>query len=133
MLPIWERGKRLMTKMLLSINPEFVTKIFDGSKKFEFRKVKCKNEITSILIYETSPTMKVVGEATIKSVLVGPPEEIWNTTYLNAGISKAFFDKYYNGKKLAIAYELNNIIRYERPKPLSDFGVSKAPQSFIYV
>lgn len=122
-----------MCKMLLSINPEFVAKIFDGTKKYEFRKVKCRSNVDSILIYETSPTMRIVGEAKIKAVLTGSPREIWEQTSLNSGIRKAFFDKYYHGKKQAIAYELDNIKRYENPKHLFDYGVSKAPQSFVYV
>lgn len=122
-----------MCKMLLSINPEFVVRIFEGTKKYEFRKVKCRNNVDSILIYETSPTMRIVGEAKIKTVLTGSPKEIWNQTSLNSGISKSFFDKYYHGKKQAIAYELDKIKRYENPKLLSDYGISYAPQSFVYV
>lgn len=122
-----------MCKMLLSIKPEFVDRIFDGTKRFEFRKVKCNSKVDSILIYETAPTMRVVGEAKIKDVLAGSPEEIWNKTSFGSGISKVFFDEYYQGKKIAVAYELDDIRRYKNPKFLLDYGVSSAPQSFVYV
>ena len=38
-----------MCKLLMSINPEHVDNILAGTKKFEFRKTKCKEKIDSIL------------------------------------------------------------------------------------
>ncbi len=49
--------------MLLSINPEHVEKILTGQKQFEFRKVRCRSDVSKIVIYATSPVMKIVGEA----------------------------------------------------------------------
>ena len=40
-----------MCKLLMSINPEHVDNILAGTKKFEFRKNKCKEEIDSIIIF----------------------------------------------------------------------------------
>ena len=51
-----------MCKLLMSINPEHVDNILAGTKKFEFRKSKCKEKIDSIIIYSTSPIMRVVAE-----------------------------------------------------------------------
>lgn len=122
-----------MCKMLLSINPEYVEKIFEGSKRFEFRKVRCKNTVDSIVIYETAPTMKVVGEAKIKSVITGLPDEIWQKTKSASGISKRFFDFYYKNKNLAVAYELSDVTKFDSPKALMFYGVNQAPQSFRYI
>ena len=47
-----------MCSILLSINPEYAEKIMDGSKKFEFRKRKCKRRVDKIIIYSTSPVKK---------------------------------------------------------------------------
>lgn len=33
----------------------------------------------------------------------------------------------------AIAYKLKNLIIFEEPKTLEDYGVSSPPQSFVYV
>ena len=50
-------------KVVLSIKPEFAFKIFDGSKKFEFRKAIFKNNnVKSIIVYASSPVQKVIGE-----------------------------------------------------------------------
>lgn len=54
-----------MCKVLMSINPEHVNNIMSGKKVYEFRKVKCKKKIDSIVIYSTSPIMKIVGEAEV--------------------------------------------------------------------
>jgi len=119
-----------MRKMLLSINPEHVQNILNGSKKFEFRKVQCCPDVKKIIIYATSPVMKVVGEVDIINVIVDTPEKVWELT---SGISKLFFDKYYQNKEIAVAYQLGNVKQYDQPLTLADIGVGFAPQSFIYI
>lgn len=54
-----------MFNMLISINPKHIENIFNGTKKYEYRKIKCKREIKKI-IYSTYPIMKVVGEAKVE-------------------------------------------------------------------
>ncbi len=122
-----------MKALLLSINPEHVTNIMNKNKKFEFRKTRCRPDVDIVLIYCTNPVGKIVGEAHIGNIIEDCPENVWNATKEAAGINKCFFDEYYEGRDKAIAYELENVIRYSVPKKLSDFGVSHAPQSFTYV
>lgn len=122
-----------MCAILLSINPEYVGRIMCGEKKYEFRKNICKKEVDKIIIYSTSPVMKVVGEADVEDILVDEPEKIWNITKEASGVEQAFFDKYYEGRKQAVAYKLNNIVEYEKPKLLKDYGINAAPQSFCYL
>ena len=122
-----------MCKILLSINPEHVENIFNGNKKYEYRKIKCKEKVDKIIIYSTAPIMQVVGEAEVKKILEDTPEEIWKITQNESGINLEFFKKYYKGRKKAIAYQLTSIIKYEHPKTLKDYGLNMAPQSFIYV
>ena len=47
-----------MCKMLLSINPEHVANILSGKKKFEFRKVRCKEDVDKIVIYALEGELK---------------------------------------------------------------------------
>ena len=122
-----------MRALLLSINPEHVSNIMNESKKFEFRKTRCRLDVDRILIYCTQPVGKIVGEASIGLIIEDNPEKVWNVTKNNAGISKHFFDEYFDGKEKAVAYELKDVIRYTVPKTLSDLGVAHAPQSFSYV
>lgn len=122
-----------MSNILISINPEHVENIFNGTKKYEYRKIKCKQNVDNMIIYSTSPVMKVVGEAKIEKILEDTPDKIWNVTEKDSGINKKFFDEYFKNKEKAVAYKLTNIIKYDSPKELSSYGVKSAPQSYIYV
>lgn len=105
----------------------------NGSKRFEFRKTRCHEDVDRMVIYCTSPVKKVVGEAHIRNIIVGDLDSVWEITKDAAGITREFFDDYYNGRNSAIAYELDGVREYRIARPLSDFGVSNAPQSFVYV
>ena len=66
-------------KVLLSIKPEFVSKIFDGSKKYEYRKVLFKRkDITTVVIYASNPVKQVVGEFEIKAILSDDVDALWS-------------------------------------------------------
>ena len=131
-----------MTSIILPIKPQYVNRILDGSKKFEFRLNliknlkylgKCKQEIKKIYIYETAPTKKVVAEVVVDYVLEGTPEEIWSKCEKYSGINKKDYDNYFNNCKEAIAYKIGDVKRYEIPKLLSEYGVNYVPQSFVYI
>ena len=122
-----------MCNMLISINPEHVENIFNGSKKYEYRKIRCKQDIDKIIIYSTYPIMKVVGEAKIEKILEDSPDNIWKETKNYSGIDLNFYQKYFQDKSKAIAYKLTNIKKYNKPKELSSYGIKNAPQSFVYV
>lgn len=119
--------------MLLSIKPEHVNNIFKGIKQYEYRKIRCREQIDKIIIYATYPVMSIVGEADVENILEGSPDSVWKKTYDLSGISKKFYDQYYKGHKKAIAYKLVNIEKYTNPKPLESFGIHSAPQSFMYI
>ncbi|MCI9031287.1 MAG: ASCH domain-containing protein [Clostridia bacterium] len=120
-------------KILISINPEHVQNIINGIKKYEYRKIAAKQDISSIIIYETTPIKKIVAEAEIEDVLMFSPEILWEKTKQESGITKEFFDKYFEGRDMAYAYKLGKIIVYAQPKTLHDYGVKAAPQSFVYI
>ena len=122
-----------MCQMLLSINPEHVENILLGVKRFEFRKVRCKSKVDKIIIYATSPVMQVVAEAEVDGIIEDDVQVVWNLTSEFAGISYDFYEKYYNGKGKAVAYKLGKVKKYTKPKLLSDYGLTFAPQSFVYV
>lgn len=122
-----------MCKIILSINPEHVENIFNGNKKYEYRKIRCKQDIDKIIIYSTYPIMKVVGEAKVENILEGSPEKIWEITNKKSGINSRFFNEYYEGRDKAIAYELSDVVKYNEPKELKNYGLKIAPQSFAYI
>lgn len=120
-------------KILISINPEHVKNIINGIKKYEYRKIAAKQDISSIIIYETTPVKRIVAEAEIIDVLMYSPEELWKLTKEESGISKEFFDEYFEGKEIAYAYKLGKIKVYDEPKTLLEYGIKTAPQSFVYI
>ena len=73
-------------KVVLSIKPEFANKIFDGTKKFEFRKAIFKNEnIKTILVYSSSPVQKVIGEFQIDRIFNDDLATLWELTKEHLG------------------------------------------------
>lgn len=122
-------------RVLLSIKPEFVEKIFTGEKKFEYRKVLFKNnKINKVVIYASSPVKKVVGEFEIGDILHTTKKELWESTQDKSGITKEFFDEYFSNTELAYAIEIKETEQYKEPKSLKeDFNISNAPQSFQYI
>lgn len=122
-----------MTRMLLSIKPEYVDKILVGKKKYEFRKFRCRKDVDTIVIYETAPVKRVVGEAKIVGIVEGSPEDVWRLTCLAGGITEEAFMEYYRNKNVAIAYELGKVTVYDKPMSLLDMGLSYVPQSFAYI
>lgn len=118
---------------MLSIKPQYVRSILGGSKRYEFRKVKCRANIDTIVIYATAPLMQVVGEVEVSGVIEDCPEQVWRLTSDFSGISKDFFDQYYGHATRAVAYRLGKVHQYSHPRRLQDLGVSSAPQSFVYL
>lgn len=122
-------------KVLLSIKPEYAEKILLGEKRFEFRKSVFKNpEVRTVVIYATMPIGKIIGEFDFDEVLSDEPKEIWTLTSKFSGITKKFFNEYFDGKKLAHAIKVSRVRRYETPISLKSLIPSgMAPQSFCYI
>lgn len=122
-----------MNSILLSIRPEYVKGILAGTKKYEYRKRLANSSVNYIYIYSTSPEMKVVARAEIIDIIQASPTALWEKTKSAAGISRQNYRQYFKGCKTAFAYQLGDITVFNIPKNLQDFGISTAPQSFVYI
>ncbi len=121
-------------KVLLSIKPEFAEKIFDGTKKFEFRKTIFKDtNVRKVVVYASAPVQKVIGEFAISDILNDDVDTIWKKTYRYSGISRDFYLSYFSNKEKAYAIKIGKITRYRQARDLSDYNLSFAPQSFAYL
>lgn len=122
-------------KVLLSIKPEYVDKIFDRSKKFEFRKsIFRHNSVHTIVVYATKPVGRIIGEFEIEDVLCESPERLWALTQTAAGISKEFFDSYFSGRSKAFAIKVGRIHKFHEPLDPGDLIENFIPpQSFMYL
>lgn len=121
-------------KVLLSIRPEYVKKIFSGEKKYEYRKVIFKKKVNKIVVYSTKPEAKIVGEFSIDDILHDRPEEIWKETGEVSGVSYSFFNGYFKNRDEGYAIKIGNLFLYNEPiDPRLIDNNFKAPQSFCYV
>lgn len=120
-------------KLLLPIKPQYVEKILSGEKKYEFRKQLCKKKVDTIVIYATSPMQKVVGEVKVVDTLKAPKEEVWQLTAGHAGIVKNDYDEYFASCEIACAYVLGDVLKYQKVKSLQEYGITYAPQSYVYL
>lgn len=121
-------------RVLLSIKPEFAFKIFEGKKKFEFRKAIFKNpNVKTVVVYASSPVQRVIGEFEIDSILSSDPDEIWNQTKEHSGISKDFFYEYFADRQIAHAIKIKKTKKYKHPLHLQDNYNVVPPQSYLYL
>ena len=121
-------------RVLLSIKPEYAFKIFEGIKMFEFRKVIFKNpNVKTVVVYASSPVQQVIGEFEIDNILSSAPNDIWEITKSQSGISEDFFYKYFEDRTVAHAIKIKNTTRYEIPLSIKDDFNVVPPQSYVYL
>jgi len=121
-------------RVLLSIKPEFAKLIFDGTKKFEFRKTIFKNKnIKTVVVYASSPLQKVIGEFEIEDIINDNLDLLWEKTKEHAGIDRAYFDQYFAAKNEGYAIKIKTVTKYEKYQSLKDDYNLTPPQSFLYL
>lgn len=122
-----------MSKILLAIKPEYVARIFNQTKLYEFRKKIPQKPVNTVVVYATEPEHSIVGEFEVKEVLTMKPTPLWEMTKDSAGITRAKYRQYFHGCKMAYAYRIGTIILYEKPKSFEELGIKQPPQSFVYL
>ena len=121
-------------RVLLSIKPEFALKIFNGSKRYEYRRAIFKNqEISRVIVYASDPIKRIIGEFEIEEILHDKPQMLWIKTKSHAGISENRFFEYFTNKSKGYAIKVKASRTYDAPLPLNSFMVSSPPQSFMYI
>ena len=124
--------------VLISIQPDYVSKILNGKKTIELRKKPFPlNGGVRIWIYSSGPTSAIEATAFVSHVDVDTPENIWNLHKNRCGISREDFDAYFLGSTEAYALhivearKLDKKIRLEEIKKIFD-GFTP-PQYYRYV
>jgi predicted transcriptional regulator len=122
--------------VMLSIKPEYVKKIFEGSKAVELRKNRPK-KLDGVLVYETFPASAVVGFFKVDRVEETYVEQLWHLTKGMSGVRKMDFDLYYMGRGTGVGIFFNpkNVIKFKNPVRLKTMRTNgfNPPQSFRYV
>ena len=114
-------------KVLMSIKTEYTNKILDKIKLYELRKKPLNEKVDTIIIYSSGKDKKVVGK------FKDTPDNIWKLGEDVLGIDKKSFYEYFKYSEFAYAIKIKDVIKYDIPKDLKDFGIKKAPQSFCYI
>jgi predicted transcriptional regulator len=121
-------------QVLLSIKPEFALKIFDGSKRYEYRRAIFKNqEVSRVIVYASDPIKQIIGEFEIEDILHEEPQSLWVKTKHHAGISEKRFFNYFINKSKGYAIKVKATRVYNDPLSLSSFMISSPPQSYMYL
>jgi predicted transcriptional regulator len=116
----------------LSIKPEFVEKIFKGTKRFELRRSIFASTVRTVVIYATAPVGKVVGEFRVGIVHRASPRLLWQAVDGTAGIDRKQFTAYFDGCEVGHAIEIAGTKKYLKTLPIDRFA-SRPPQSFLYL
>jgi predicted transcriptional regulator len=120
--------------VLLSIKPEFALKIFEGTKRYEYRRsIFRRGDVRKIVVYASDPIKKVIGEFEMGLILHDEPEALWDQTKTHAWISQEKFIDYFINKTKGYAIEVKKAKIYETPLTLSRLMVTSPPQSFKYL
>lgn len=122
-----------MGRVMMSVSPVYYHMIINGEKRYEYRKKRCKNQITSIVLYITRPVSKIMGEIKVGAPIVGNPEKVWHMTEKGAGISRENLFTYCGKSGTIYAYPIKEVEIYEEPRQLQDYGKKYPPQLFYYL
>lgn len=120
--------------LLLSIKPEFNKMILNGEKTIELRKRLPKNISELIFVYESSPTKQITSVFKVKKNYLENIQSM-KRFIKKARVSKTFFENYYQGKKVGVAFEIEKAYKLEKNIPLKTLKTHKitAPQDYCYL
>lgn len=109
--------------ILLSIQPRIVDEIITGDKKFEFRKklpnIKSEAISNTVVIYCSSPVMKIIGSFTIGRYFNSAFEKLM----IDVGASRSYehrISKYFKDKTDCHAMEITDLNIYDNPVTLEE-------------
>lgn len=121
------------SRALLSIKPEYAEAIFEGRKRFEFRRSIFREEVETVIVYMSSPVRQVAGEFSVQGVITDDIDALWNRTESKAGIDREKFMNYFAGREKGHAIEIGRVTRYRKPRNLEQIYGVRPPQSFLYL
>jgi len=124
--------------LLLSIRPKYASKVFDGTKTVELRRVRPRIEPGDVaLVYVSSPVKALLGAFEVARVEVASPVKLWSLVESKAGVTLAEYEAYFKGAKEAYAIFLERAWKLDRPLLLERLRRRRTgfrpPQSYHYL
>ena len=128
-----------MKSILISIRPKWVAKILKREKTIEIRKTAPKCDLLiDVYIYCTNGdyighlSKRYVGKVVAKFTLRKVEPVFRLDLYDKSCLSPAEIFRYANGRRV-YAWHISDLVIFDKPKELGEFGLEKAPQSWCYV
>lgn len=115
--------------IILSIYKKYAEAIYNGTKKYEFRKKIPKSTPERVYIFTTKPACGITGYFEIKTILEDEPQKLWEQTKENSGLNEKDYKEYFMGCEKAFAYKIGKTIKFLEPKKWNHGG----PQLFYYL
>ena len=79
-------------------------------------------------------TIKVPEGMNVDGIVEAAPECLWAETHAHAGVTRDFFDAYFEGRDRAFAIQVGEVRLYDAPLVPGDVIANfTAPQSYMYV
>ena len=121
--------------VLMSVKPVYVSKIIEGTKKYEFRKsIFKKRSVDLVYIYSSHPVKKIVGKFTIGDILEDRPDNLWDAVKDQSGLDESEFFNYFEGRSKGYAIGIDEFTPFKDPiDPRLHYDNFVPPQSFCYV
>lgn len=123
--------------ILLSIRTEHVSNILSGSKQVEFRRrAPTQYAPFQAALYSSRDEKSIRAIATITRIFTADLETLWAKFSTSGGISRAYFNSYFDGCDSGHGLELSNVEELATPIPLSSMRSDlrlRPPQSWQYL
>ena len=114
--------------LLISIKTKYANQIFEGTKKFEFRRksIGDKNCNKKIYVYSSEHDKAIIGYIIVDKILKGSLNDILNET--NHNKKQDIIDYFKNSQ---ICYALHIKETYKFLKPISLFDIREKYDDFV--
>lgn len=129
---------QLNRHILISIHPEHVRNILQGTKTVELRRANLHLEAGETLwIYTTAPDSIVEVVAKIGEVTRATPSQVWRQYGKSVRMDKAAFNSYADSRAHITAIKLLDVCKLDNPCTLADLRKASRkfhpPQGAIYI
>ncbi len=119
-------------QILLAITPSFASLVYGGEKRYEFRRVRMAAASgANVHLYEVAPVRAVTGSFIVGEVIYGTPDELIGLEQ-DASVRRRIYN-YLLGATFATALQIIEPRKFHTPLAISNYGLSRPPQSYIYL
>ncbi len=118
----------------MSVRPAYAHALLAGTKQAEFRTRYPALPPHDVVVYSTASDRVIIGGFRVARVDRGSAEELWTLHGRHGGIERDAYDAYFRERGAAVvALVVSDPWRLPRPVVLAEAGLSRPPQSYMYL